>query len=77
MNWAFITHWRGRIKTMQTKFAFPALTGEGKLNGVVSAGKVLRVGPAGTFPSDSFIFYGRTVTSHGSRTVRRTSPYLL
>ena len=23
---------------------------EGKLNGVVSAGKVLRVGPAGTFP---------------------------
>jgi len=54
---------------MQTKFAFPALTGEGKLNGVVSAGKVLRVGPAGTFPSDSFIFYGRTV--------RRTSPYLL
>ena len=31
---------------MQTKFAFPALTGEGKLNGVVSAGKVLRVGPA-------------------------------
>ena len=48
---------------MQTKFAFPALTGEGKLNGVVSAGKVLRVGPAGTFPSDSFIFYGRTVTS--------------
>ncbi len=62
---------------MQTKFAFPALTGEGKLNGVVSAGKVLRVGPAGTFPSDSFIFYGRTVTSHGSRTVRRPSPYLL
>lgn len=35
---------------MQTKFAFPALAGEGKLNGVVSAGKVLRVGPAGTFP---------------------------
>ena len=57
---------------MQTKFAFPALTGEGKLNGVVSAGKVLRVGPA----AHRLICFELDETSIPERLMRSCSGFL-